>query len=339
VAVVGKVWSASALALAGIPGNYTVTATVAGGGTTAPTGTVTFEDASNGNAAVATASLDATTALATFAETDYPGGYSYSPGGVAVADFNGDGKPDLVAVNGNNGVDVLLGNGDGTFQAKKTYSTGNDTAPTFVVVGDFNGDGKQDLVVADSFGTISVLLGNGDGTFQAEKTYPVGTSFIAVGDFNGDGKLDLAVPGGVLLGNGDGTFQTELLFSGISGISSLAVGDFNHDGIPDLAVLDPISQYTNELSILLGKGDGTFAAPTHYAVTGGANSVAVGDFNGDGKLDLAVSVYGVGFDVLLGNGDGTFQAKTSYSELGDSNVALAVGDFDGDGKLVPRPRN
>jgi hypothetical protein len=333
ISVSGKVWSSSALALAGVPGNYALTDTVSGGGIVAPTGTVTFEDTSNGSAAVTTASLDPTTALATFEETDYPGGSAYYSASIAVADLNGDGKPDIVAVNpSNNTVDVLLGKGDGTFQAQEAYTVGN--FPTSVAVGDLNGDGHADLVVTNATdGTISVLLGNGDGTFQPRRTFSVGASYVVIGDFNGDGKLDLAVPGGILLGNGDGTFQTELPFSGISGISSLAVGDFNHDGIPDLAVLDPISQYTNELSILLGKGDGTFAAPTHYAVTGGANSVAVGDFNGDGKLDLAVSVYGVGFDVLLGNGDGTFQAKTSYSEFGDSNVALAVGDFNGDGKL------
>jgi len=333
VAVVGKSWSTSALALTGVPGNYTLTDTVAGGGATVPTGKITFEDASNGNAAVATPSLDSTTAQVTFAETDYPGGSAYYSASIAVADLNGDGKPDVVAVNpSNNTVDVLIGNGDGTFQGQKGYPVGN--FPTSVAVGDLNGDGHADLVVTNATdGTIGILLGNGDGTFQTQKTLAVGASYVVIGDFNGDGKLDLAVPGGVLLGNGDGTFQTELPFSGISGIFSLAIGDFNHDGIPDLAVLDPVSQYNSELSILIGRGDGTFAAPVHYTVAGDAQAVAVGDFNGDGKLDIVISSYGQGIGVLLGNGDGTFQAQTIYSELGDSNGAVTVGDFNGDGKL------
>jgi len=171
---------------------------------------------------------------------------------VAVADVNGDGKPDLVVANnctsGDFGIGctdpsgtagVLLGNGDGTFQAAVTYGAGGSDASS-VAVADVNGDGKPDLLVGECadtncYGLVGVLLGNGDGTFQAAVTYgSVGTFAYsaAVADVNGDGKPDLLVanvcsgncffnPGGlvaVLLGNGDGTFQAAVTYgSGGSG--------------------------------------------------------------------------------------------------------------------------
>jgi hypothetical protein len=264
------------------------------------------------------------------------------PESVAVGDFRGDGKLDLVVANqGSNNVSILLGNGDGTFQAAVNYGVGS--SPTSVAVGDFNGDGKLDLVVANSFSNNgSILLGNGDGTFQAAVNYGAGLTLfsVAVGDFNGDGKLDLAVAGSdvsILLGNGDGTFKTAVQY--VAGLepNSLAVADFNGDGKLDLAVANYES---NNVSILLGKGDGTFQAAVDYGI-GTENypatpgSVAVGDFNGDGKLDLVVA--GVESDgvsvvsVLLGNGDGTFQAAVNYGA--GAQTSVAVGDFNGDGRL------
>jgi hypothetical protein len=273
------------------------------------------------------------------------------PSSVATADFDGDGKLDMVVTNGgSNSISILLGNGDGTFRAAVDYPAG--TSPSSVAVGDFNGDGKLDLAVAN-FGSndVSIFFGNGDGTFQAAVNYAAGTnpSSVAVGDFISDGRLDLAVANfgslnvSVLLGNGDGTFQTALDYGAGPFPSSVAVGDFNGDGKLDLVVANSGGSTfdAGSVSILLGNGDGTFQAAVDY-LTGGNNisgaSVAVGDFNGDGKLDLAVSDPGSSnfvsgdISILLGNGDGTFQSAVNYPTLSRS-ASVAVGDFNGDGKL------
>ena len=290
VTVTGQT-TASSLSVTGVVGNYTLTTMVTGGGSSAPTGTVTFEDASNGNATVATAALDAKTAVAGFPLTGY--GVGSYPYGVAVGDFNGDGKPDLVVTNeGSSSVSVLLGNGDGTYQTQVAYTTGN--CPYGVAVADVNGDGKQDLVVANSCSsTISVLLGNGDGTFQVQQAYPAGygTYSVAVGDFNGDGKPDLVVGNyynstvSVLLGNGDGTFQPLQTYA--AGNSPLCGGGGRFQrgwkiGLGGGQLGD------NTVASLLGNGDGTFQTQVTYAPGSIPLRVAVGDFNGDGKLDLAV---------------------------------------------------
>jgi len=267
---------------------------------------------------------------------------------VAVGDFNGDGKPDLAVAGSGGYVSVLLGNGDGTFQPAVNYASGG-TNPWAIVVGDFNGNGKLDLAVVNYNGaSVSVLLGNGDGTFQPAVNYGVGIYpvSVAVGDFNGDGKLDLVVAdsctppasGGcasVLLGNGDGTFQAGVNYPAGSHPSSVAAGDFNGDGKLDVVVLQ--STYPGSVSVLLGNGDGTFQAAANVPLGSSdayPTSIVVGDFNGDGKLDLAVADWGGTVSVLLGNGDGTFQAAVDYLLGVDWNpTSVTVGDFNGDGKL------
>ena len=219
---------------------------------------------------------------------------------IAAADFNGDGILDLAAgsLAEQESVTILLGNGDGTFTAKSTVPSGG--AFPALAVADFNGDGIPDLAILNTTANIVTLfLGNGDGTFTAAATTPpsagANPAAIAVGDFNGDGIADLAIannnPSGtstIRLGNGDGTFTAAPSPTTGSGPDSIATGDFNSDGILDLAVANAND---GTLTILLGNGDGTFApAPgsPFPSQTQTASLIVVGDFNGDGKVDLVV---------------------------------------------------
>ena len=279
-----------------------------------------------------------------FGRADFPTGIG--PESAIVADFNGDGKPDLAAVNsGANTVSILLGKGDGTFAPRTDVATGR--LPVSVVAGDFNGDGKLDLAVANSYDqTLSILLGNGDGTFQlgvvlATRNPP---NRVIIGDFNGDGKLDLAtvnttdVTGtpnnsvSIFLGHGDGTFAPAIEYPMDGATFSIAAGDFNRDGKLDLAVGNPGLMV---VSVLLGNGDGTFQAPVNYG-SGTGNFVSsfliARDLNGDGKLDLA-NCGGGYVSILLGNGDGTFQPHVDYPVAGSDDGWLTADDFNGDGKL------
>src|SRR5882762_1408427 len=284
-------------------------------------------------------------------QTEYGAASKNGPSGIAVGDFNGDGKLDLAVVNfGDWNIYVLLGNGDGTFQvARSVYFASGGGFPWYVVAADFNGDGKLDLAVSNyGDNSLSVLLGNGDGTFQAPVTSPVGTNpaQVTVGDFNGDGKLDLAVSSvanntvAVLLGNGDGTFLPPLIAPVGPNPWYFAVGDFNGDGILDLAVsdygcpLDCNSSPSSTVTVLLGNGNGTFRPAPSLTVGNGPAGVAVGDFNGDGKQDLAVANLNDNtLSVLLGNGDGTFQAPQTFASAGMTHpYFVAVGDFNRDGK-------
>src|SRR6266700_2924161 len=284
-------------------------------------------------------------------QTEYAAASKNGPSGIAVGDFNGDGKLDLAVVNfGDWNVYVLLGNGDGTFQAARSvYFASGGGFPWSIAAGDFNGDGKLDLAVSNyGDNSLSVLLGNGDGTFQAPRTFAVGTNpaQVAIGDFNGDGKLDVAVSSvgsntvSVLLGNGDGTFLPPLITPVGANPWYFAVGDFNGDGKLDLAVadygcpLDCNSSPSNTVTVLLGLGNGTFQPAPSLTVGNGPAGVAVGDFNGDGRQDLAVAnVNDNTLSVLLGNGDGTFQAPHTFADPGMTHpYFVAVSDFNRDGK-------
>ena len=240
------------------------------------------------------------------------------PRGVIVADFNGDGKPDLAVVDrGSSSVAILLGNGDGTFTAAVNYSTGVD--PISIAVGDFNGDGKLDLVTANRASyTISILSGNGDGTFGNHVDYAAGTEpmAIAVGDFNRDGFLDVAETNNadntvsIFLGVGDGTFQPGVIFPVGAGPIAIVAGDFNQDGYMDLAVADSGS---DNVGILLGNGDGTFKTVSFYPTGSEPDGLLAADLNGDGKLDLVTANNGSdNISVLLNSGGGNFSSNVVY---------------------------
>jgi hypothetical protein len=277
-------------------------------------------------------------------------GINYSvgaaPGSVVAADFNNDGKPDIAVANQDGSdVSVLLNNDNGIFGAQVRYATG--AAPRSLWLGDFNGDGKTDLLVLNAGdGTITLLFGRGDGTFRAAATplvLPVAVA-IAVADFNHDGKADIAyisgadwngVGVGVWLGNGDGTFQ-QSAYSNFGRPQEIALGDLNADGNMDIAVTNYTSPgYPGSISVLLGKGDGTFQRHVDYAtkVNSQATSILCADVNGDGKFDVVANVIGIidtTTTVWLANSDGTLQAPTSL--ITATNLrGMAAGDFDGDG--------
>ncbi len=284
---------------------------------------------------------------------------------VAIADVNGDGKPDMVVSDlcgfancqqrTGGTVTVRTGNGDGTFAGGDfVYGSGGD-GPGSVQVADVNGDGKPDLVVANSCdaacdvatGVVGVLLGNGDATFQPAVSYSSGgihAESVAVADVNGDGKPDLVVanecatpancPGavdgsvGVLLGNGNGTFQTAVAYDPGGTVSrSVWAADVNGDNKVDIVVANG----SDTVGVLLGNGDGTFQAAITYPSSADNMSIAVADVNQDGKPDLIVT-NGSQLAVLLGNGDGSFQAGVTTDSGGIDTSGLAVADLNGDGR-------
>ena len=287
------------------------------------------------------------------AAVSYPAGAT--PQSVATADFNGDGRLDLAAVNhSSNTVSVLLANADGTFQGAQTSVTG--AGPRSLAVGDFNDDGTLDLAVANT-GGVSVLTGNGDGTFQAQTDIGIGSdpSSVAVGDFNGDGTLDLAVTSNVyyppycgygysycypygyysghanvLLGNGQGSFSgPNATYAGGYTSGGAAVADFNGDGIDDLATLGDWGYG----SVLLGHSGGYLQHPTYFSAGYYPWSVAAGDVDSDGDLDLVTANrYSNDVSVVPNDGAGGFGAARNYP-AGSEPASVVLGDFDRDGKL------
>jgi hypothetical protein len=273
---------------------------------------------------------------------------------VRLADLNNDGKLDLViAGNGPNSLNVLLGNGDGTFQPPVGYALGQ--AGTNVAIGDVNGDGHPDIVFAyigsAQIGAIAVLLGNGDGTFQSPTTYASGAydpEFLSISDMNGDGHPDIVVGNRCGDPNCDGGGSGEglsILFNIGSGTFAppvnpnigmpVLVTDLNGDG-----KLDIIAATGLDFFVSLGNGDGTFQSPMFFTPSGFPEAFAAADMNGDGKQDLILSVDCSGscpntaMNVFLGNGDGTFQAPIVYPMPNNTLFSsLAIADMNGDGTL------
>ncbi len=345
LAVIATVSTTTAITAIGGLDTFKLTATVSeSGSAVAPSGTVSFLDTSNGNAVLGTAALGQSTAIWNWNNAASPA-VGPEPYAIAAGDFNGDGITDLAVTSSGGGVTILLGNGDGTFKPTADSPIAVGSGPVALATGDFNGDGSVDLAVANSNdGTATILLGNGDGTFAQAANSPVAAGeqprSIATEDFNGDGIADLAMANfgdgtvTILLGNGDGTFRDAAGSPVTAGTTpySVAAGDFNGDGTPDLAVANGGA---DTVTILLGNGDGKFTQASGSPSTPGfaPTFVAVGDFNGDGRADLAVANNGNNtVTILLGNRDGTFtQAANSPMKVGTSPYSIVVGDFNGDG--------
>jgi hypothetical protein len=279
---------------------------------------------------------------------------SYGITSVAVGDFNGDGKLDVLGVSEYQYINVALGNGDGTFQPPIT--TTDAITNTFFyacTAGDFNGDGVLDVAIwatdATGVSKVVVLFGNGTGSFTYNNTYiapssnnfnPGPNSIVAV-DVNGDGKTDLVAltPFNgiyILLNTGKGTFGTPVNYP-LSTVAApglaIAVGDLNGDGKPDIAV-----DVDSGAGVLLNAGNGTFGAASYYQAPGnfgGGNGIAIGDVNGDKKPDLLIpgSLAGTGAVFLfLNQGSGTFAFKGPI-DVPEGTDMVALVDINGDKKL------
>ena len=323
--------------------NFTLTGTVASFGKIGFTGNISFLDTSNGNASLASAAPDpATLALLLTPKPNLAD--ILTPNAVVVADFNGDGIPDVVIANFDGGnVSVFLGVGDGTFAAAVDYTVG--LAPNAIVAGDVDNNGFVDLVVSNSEdGSITVLINQGDGTFVAKPPIFIGAvQGMVLGDFNGDGNLDIAAtifgtPGNVvvLLGDGAGGFAQNcpdgcVSFPVGNNPGALVAADINKDGNLDVVVTNHDS---NTISILPGNGDGTFQPQSVLSTGTAPTGIAAGDFNNDGAVDIAVTNNGDNtVTIFLNNGTGTLAALPTTAPTGALPSGIVAGDFNGDGKL------
>jgi len=273
-----------------------------------------------------------------FTKADYlTGGYSNS---MTVSDFNNDGHPDIAVGNNywvpttQNGIAILLSNGDGTYKAATHYFSGSTLND--IHAGDLNGDGYTDLAGVDrTTNNLLIILNDGTGAFTNAVNYPVGSVPIGVriADVNKNGVNDVITANtygsniSVLLNGGNAALSPANNYP-TDGSRQLSVGDLNNDGFVDIAVSngDP-----NNVSVLLNNGNGTFAAQTTYATGVYAHYVSIGDLDNNGWNDLVVSNRTANtISVLLNNGDGTFGAQAIYN-VGQHPGAIAIGDLNGDG--------
>jgi FG-GAP-like repeat/FG-GAP repeat len=261
------------------------------------------------------------------------------PRGLAVGDFDGDGKPDLAVANYSD-ISILINDGQGGFKAPVNYAA--DQSPIAIGVGDFNGDGKQDLAVVNSQNNdVSILLGDGAGHFGPPTNFPTGALpyALAVGDLNGDGNLDLVISNygsqeiNILAGDGQGNFITVNSYPLGGNATNVVIGDFNGDHHPDLAVGVFNIFPDNHIEVFLGDGNGNFT-PTSGIPAFNPQGIVAADFDGDGNLDLATTLYTVpGILVALGDGAGGF-GPPQHVTLPQHPLpfGLASGDFNNDGK-------
>ena len=264
---------------------------------------------------------------------------------LAIADLDADGALDLVTENS-----VLLGDGDGSFGARIGFGQWFDQS---VAVGDLDGDGRLDVVTGngevkdeeeDGFTAIAVRLGRGDGTFAAPAKFGTGfrLSGVAIADLNADGRPDVAAANqgsspdengyvSVFLGNGDGTLQTQRRFDTDNNPSSIAIADLDADGRLDIATCnsgDDPDFDSNTITVLLGNGDGTYRARSDLNVGENPSSLAIGDLDGNGWLDMVTADFH-SVSVVLGRGDGIFGIPEFG--VGGHPRSLAASDLNGDG--------
>lgn len=285
---------------------------------------------------------------------------SHDPLSLVAGDFNRDGKIDLASANYDGTVSVLFGNGDGTFASGKTYAAAGSGTPLQLATGDLNGDGNLDLAVLynvynGSNGYVAILLGNGDGSFQAPQTVNTGlypNASFQLADADGDGKLDILVNGNsdvdgnptnlyLLRGNGDGTFQAGVQALPMMNAQGTPNPEPNYFGAANLrgnGVLDIVTTNSLGMQVWPGNGDGTYGQPiTNWGTGDDGTHFVFGDFNGDGKTDLAMCGYNSAIWVSLGNGDDTFGPQSMYNiprtDTNDDCESIVAGDFNGDGSL------
>jgi tetratricopeptide (TPR) repeat protein len=262
-----------------------------------------------------------------------------SPSAIAVADFNADGRPDIVVTNEeSNSIAILLQDPGGTFTIT-TRAVG--TMPRAVVAADFNLDGRMDLTIAN-FGdnSITVLLGNGNGTFLPDvlvQNFGQGPRALAVGNLNADNLPDLVVVNetsktvAVLIGNVNGTFTFFDEETTGDAPSAVLLADFDADNVLDLAIANR-NRDSDTVSLLLGNGDGTFDGATEFVTGDAPAGLAPGDFNIDGVQDLAVvNEEGDSVSILLGSGGGTFGLRADFA-TGDAPTSVVAVDFNTDGR-------
>ncbi len=275
------------------------------------------------------------------------GSINRGPVDLATGDLNNDGKLDLAVAVLEGTISVLIGNGDGSFQAPLIFAAG--ILPQSVALDDLNGDGNLDIATVN-FANISipdsqsvaVLLGTGTGNFQPATRFTVGSQpfDLAISDFNSDARPDIAVTfrgtngnnGGIsiLIGNGNGTFQPAFSVPGIASTLAISAGDFNDDGQTDLAATGT-NDVSGTLFVLSGNGKGAFSVAASFTVGVFCLSITAGDLDGDGREDLAtVSRDGQEVSVLRANGQGTFQEPDKYV-AGRDPLAIVNGDFNRDG--------
>ncbi len=264
----------------------------------------------------------------------------------AIADFNGDGKPDVAVANNNSSnVSILLGNGAGSFSAASGSPIAGGSQPRVVAAADVNSDGKADLVIADlGTTTMTLMLGNGDGTFTAGTAPNAGGAQlgVAIGDLNADGKPDIVTANysantiGVLIGAGSGTFAAATTLAAGGAPVNLQVADLNADGAPDITYVNQ----AGTVKILFGSTSsrGTFPTSSSYSIGSNLYWVSVGDFDGDRRPDLAVlnnagpgTVY-IYIQTHSPAAAGSFNAPSSVT-VGNGPISLSVSDFNGDTNL------